>query len=186
MINPEGRAMTDPAIVGAAVVLVLSSLGGTIVLVINALSASKDRREAAAERKQQLELAIASAKVVKETADKTDALLVGNAKIHELTNNTNSQLQKALELKSQELNGARELMAQMEKTARDIAATRAVTDLQTSEAFRTVPAPVVGASAMQNTTSSVLKSIDTNTAAIDENTKKTGAKADSSKEGTEQ
>lgn len=157
----------SPAVIAGAIVLVLSSIGGTIVLVINALSASKDRREAAAERLQQLTLARAAAQTATDTSKKADALVEGQAKIHELTNSTNSQLQKALELKTQELAGVRELVAQMEKTAKEIAATRTLTDVQTASALRT---PVPGQfthqpDALTDVVPPVLKAIEANTAA---------------------
>lgn len=170
----------DPTIVAAAIaaaiVLVLSSLGGTVVLIINASSASKDRRESATERRIQLELTKDTNKQATETNEKAGTLVVETAKIHTLTNDTNSQLQKALALKDLELFGANQTIAKMVEEKRETAAMRVVTDLQTSVALQTpvavIPiAPLGGRGTRSGDTplapaaEKTLKNIEANTAA---------------------
>ena len=133
--------MNDPAIIAAAVVVVLTSLGGTMVLVINAWSASKDRREAAKERLEQLTLAKAAAAATVIANAKTDTLIEGTAKIHELTNSTNSQLQKALDLMTARHAAALDIVAHLEAEKRETAATRVITDLQRDTALATTATP---------------------------------------------
>lgn len=166
----------DPTIIAgaiaAAIVLVLSSLGGTAVLIINAWSSANDRREAAAERRIQLELTQSTNKHAVETAVKTDTLLTETAKIHELTNSTNSKLQAALELKNSELDGMKALLLKMVEEKRETAAMRVVTDLQTAAATAALAArrgerktDVVNGEPASPAAEATLQKIETNTAA---------------------
>lgn len=113
--------MDDPAIIAAAIVLVLSSLGGTIVLVINAVAAARDRSEAAQERRENREATVAVAK-------KADVIIDSTTKIHELTNSTNSNLQKALELMTEKVAGLERINSELREAKRDTAAVQAMTD----------------------------------------------------------
>lgn len=144
----------DPTLIAAAVVTVIAALGGVIVQIINSASAAKDRREAAAERRALFEQGERSTKIADESIKKSDAIIESTAKIHELTNSTNSNLQKALELMTEKNAGLEKLMQQMEQEKRATAATRAVTDLQTSAALQSKPpgeSPIIGAAAAQPT-----------------------------------
>lgn len=133
--------MNDPNVIAAAVVIVLAAIGTLVVQIINAVSASKDRREAARERLEQLTLAKAAAVMSAAVNSKADALIEGTAKIHELTNSTNSQLQKALEVMTERFTAQAALVARLVEEKRETAATRAVTDLQREAALAT-PVPV--------------------------------------------
>lgn len=130
----------DPAIYAAAIITVLSSLAGTVILIINAWSSYQDRREAAAERKALLAAANAAGVVADATGKKADEIITGVAKVHELTNSTASNLQKSLEVMTEKFAGAEKLVAQMGKAAADIAAKQATQDLQLTTAMHTSPA----------------------------------------------
>jgi hypothetical protein len=143
--------MLDPtlyfAAISGAVVVVLTSLGGTVVLIINAVSASKDRREAAAERLAIRNQAAVIQQTGEETAKKADGLITATAQIHELTNSTNSELQKALELSKaqaasvEKQNVALErLIAELKQKALDVTASQALSDQRVTQALA-APAP---------------------------------------------
>lgn len=129
----------DPTLIAAAVVTVIAALGGVIVQIINSSSAAKDRREAAAERKALFEQGQHATKLADENIKKADVLVTTTAEIKELTNSTNSNLQKALDLMTEKNAGLEKLMQQMEQEKRTTAATRAVTDLQASAALHAKP-----------------------------------------------
>ena len=92
-----------------------------IVLVINTLSTSKDRRLSAAERLKQLELAIAVVNETKEVHRKADEILVGNAEIHKLTNSANSELKEALKATALQVEELQEVIFHMEAAERGLA-----------------------------------------------------------------
>jgi len=99
----------DPTLLAAAIVTVLASMGGMVVMIINARSASQDRREAAMERRILMEKTNA-------TADKADRLIQSTAEIHTLTNSTNTNLQKALDLMTEKTKGLERLIIEMNKS----------------------------------------------------------------------
>lgn len=120
----------DPYVFAGALVVVLSSIGGTVVLIINALSASSDRREAAKERLAALTVAKAIEAATKEANGKADTLIKSTAQIHELTNSTNSNLQKALELKTLELQNTEKLVASLKEAAAALAMNQEIRDVR--------------------------------------------------------
>lgn len=122
----------DPAIIAGAVVVVLAALGAMVVQIINAVSASRDRREAAAERLTQLTISKATSATVQETARKTDEVIGATTKIHELTNSTNSNLQKALEIMKEKVEGLEKIIAELRIAKVDTATAQALTDQRTS------------------------------------------------------
>lgn len=125
--------MADPAIIAAAIVLVLAALGSMIIQIITAMSASKDRREASQERLMQISIAT-------ETRRKTDTVIEGNARIHELTNSTNSNLQKALELMTERSHGLEKVIAELKEAKRTTAAAQAMMDQRTALSITPGPA----------------------------------------------
>lgn len=174
----------DPSLIAAAVVLVLSSVGSTIVLIINAASASKDRREASKERLQQLVLAQAAKEASEAVARKTDQIIESTTKIHELTNSTNSNLQKALELMTAKVAALEQLLAQAEGAKKEAAAAQLAADLRVAQASldrrtdRPAPAPATAAGVITAIADSPhLQAIEENTAATAENTRKDPSKA---------
>lgn len=129
----------DPAITAAAYVLVISSVGGTVVLIITAWSGFKDRRESAAERLQALNLTRAVAASAEKTAEKTDTIVKATAQIHELTNSTNSNLQKALDVMTEKVAGLDKIIAEMRTAKAETAAAQTISDLKAAAAQ--IPAP---------------------------------------------
>lgn len=168
-LAPAGSTM-DPTLFAAAIVTVIAALGGVTVQVINSVSAARDRREAAAERKVLMERTNA-------TASKADTIMVTSAEIKELTNSTNSNLQKALELMTEKYAGSQRALSQAQETKREVAAAQAVTDL--TRAIHTTPPDAKTAmpsdSVIHEEATSILESIDANTDAIKSNTAKTDA-----------
>lgn len=122
----------DPTLIAGAVVVVISALATAVVTVINGLSAAAARREDAAERR-------ATAKVTEDNNKKANVLVTTTAEIKELTNSTNSNLQKALELMTEKHAALERKIVQMENEKRETAATRIVTDQQATQALRTPP-----------------------------------------------
>lgn len=137
---PVVTVKQDPAITAAAIVLVISSVGGTIVLIINAWSASKDRREAATERLQALNLTKSVAESAKKTEEKTDTIVKATTQIHELTNSTNSNLQKALDVMTEKVAGLDKIITEMRVAKADAANAQVIADLKTAAASQ-APAP---------------------------------------------
>jgi hypothetical protein len=165
--------MLDPTLTAAAVVTVLAAIGGTVVQIINSWSAARDRREAAAERKALLDKTTAAVEASKDNSRKADELIKSTTEIHTLTNSTNSNLQKALELMTEKNAGLEKLMAQMQDEKKTTAAQHALTDVRISAVLAAPSAGPVPASAGKT-----LRSIESNTAAIDTNTKHTSATID--------
>ena len=136
----------DPTLVAigiaGAIVTVVGALGGMVVQIINASSASRDRREAALERRILLEKTNAAAKVSDETAAKADTLLQKTVEIHTLTNGTNSELTSALKVANQKIEGLRELMAGFIRSKDEADAARVTTARDVADALATpVPRP---------------------------------------------
>lgn len=137
--DPSVTVKQDPAITAAAYVLVISSVGGTVVLIITAWSGFRDRRESAAERLLALNLTKAVAASAEKTAEKTDTIVKATAQIHELTNSTNSNLQKALDVMTEKVAGLDKIIAEMRVAKADTAAAQVITDLKAAAAQ--IPAP---------------------------------------------
>lgn len=184
----------DPTLIAAAVVTVIAALGGMIVQIINARSAATDRREtakreesAAVERRALFAQSQHTTEKADVLVEKADALVTSTAKIEELTNSTNSNLQKALELMTEKNAGLEKLMRHMEAEKQTTAANRAVTDAQASAALHAAPPATDQASAkgLAGKAEKILTSIDDNTAAIEKNTAKTDATAQELKDQTE-
>ena len=133
----------DPTLIAAgiaaAIVTVVGALGGMIIQILNAISSSKDRRDAALERRILLEQSQASAKVTEATAKKADALIEKTTEIHTLTNGTNSELTAALRVANQKIEGLRELMAGFVKARDDAEAARTLTKRDVADALATSP-----------------------------------------------
>lgn len=175
----------DPTLLAAAVVTIIAALGGVTVQIINARSAAVERRAtaerellAATERKALFEQAQHATKLADDNNKKADALIKSTTEIHTLTNSTNSNLQKALELMTEKNVGLEKLMRQMESEKQTTAATRAVTDAQAAVVLHaTAPstAPPPPDVAITKAAETILTSIDDNTAAIEKNTAKTDA-----------
>jgi len=104
---------------------------------------------------------------------KTDTILDNTIKIHGLTNSTNSNLQKALELMTEKFANSERSLAQAIATSKEIAAQHVLTDLQVAVALRS-PAPVE-AGLTNGDVGKSLENIDDQTKGIEKNTKKTGA-----------
>lgn len=121
-------------------------------------------------------VALRQGKTLAAVKTETEGLVTQVKEVHSLTNSTNSRLQAALELKTQELASVRELMAQMERTAKEIAVTRTVTDLQVAAALQ-VPSPSQASAAAPPSPAAEqsLQAIDTSTKAIDANTRQPAA-----------
>lgn len=161
----------DPTLVAAAAVTVLSSLGGTIVLIINAMSASKDRREASKERQLLAERAMVSAAVQKSTLEKADTIIESTAKIHELTNSTNSNLQKALELMTAKNAALEAIIAQAALTKRETEVERILSDQRTVVASASTPPAITQILDKTNMKDAIAES--PHLKEIEENTKET-------------
>lgn len=173
----------DPTLLAAAVVTIIAALGGVTVQIINARSAAVERRAtaerellAATERKALFEQAQHATKLADDNNKKADALIKSTTEIHTLTNSTNSNLQKALELMTEKNVGLEKLMRQMESEKQTTAANRAVTDAQASAALHAAPSPdQPSTKGLEGKAEKILTSIDDNTAAIEKNTAKTDA-----------
>lgn len=167
--------MDNATLTAAAVVTVIAALGGVAVQIINARSAAADRREAAAVAAAERSVAAEERKLAAEERrallGKSDVIIDGNTKIHTLTNSTNSNLQKTLEVQAEEVKGLRREMAQMKLEKQETAAAKTIADLQI------VAAAKPGMDALPGTEKS-LANIDKNTKAIDANTKRTEDKID--------
>jgi len=74
-----------------------------------------------------------------DTAKKAETLIQNTDKIHELTNSTNSNLQKALEVAAEKIAGFERLVSAMQQEKKDTAASQATADLQVSAAMHTMP-----------------------------------------------
>ena len=169
MLNANAFSTIDPTVFAAAIVTVIAALGGIIVQIINAASAARDRREAAMERQQLMDRTTLALHSSAENGKKADVLIESTAKIHELTNSTNSNLQKALDIASEKISGFERLISQMQMEKAQTASMRATTDQQVASAFNAAPPSNGGTYTSQVVES--LDKIDHNTAAIDHNTK---------------
>lgn len=136
----------DPTLIAAAIVTVIAAIGGMVVQIINARSAARDRRDtaererlAATERKALFEQAQYAAKIAEENNKKADTLVTSTAKIEELTNSTNSNLQKGLEVMTVKHNALELKIVHMEKEKAETAAVRALTDQQAAQALQSNP-----------------------------------------------
>lgn len=176
-------ALVITAVVGG-IVAILAAVGALWLQISNGRAAVKkqelvdaiaaeDRKIAAEERK----LAADERRLL---LGKSDAIIVGNTKIHELTNSANSNLQKALELMTQRHSGAQETILALQQEKKDTATARVLTDRQTSQASAGVQPAL---ESIPETTKS-LKEIAKNTEAIDENTRRTEDKIDDIKKDT--
>jgi nucleoid-associated protein YgaU len=88
--------------------------------------------------------AITSVQVAASNA-KADTLIESTAKIHELTNSTNSNLQKALELMTEKAAGYERIISELREAKRDTAAAQAMTDQQRQVQVVAAPALVLPA-----------------------------------------
>jgi hypothetical protein len=121
--------MTDPALVAAAVVTVVSAMGAACVTIINAIAAAKDRSDSASERRVLYEKAIISAKTQDDISHKADNIIEKSAEIHTLTNSANSELKSALAVMTEKYNGLVSLISQLNLAKSDALAVKSDTDL---------------------------------------------------------
>jgi hypothetical protein len=153
--------MIDPTVIGAAVTgVIAAAVLGTIQIIANKSAAdkeraleaerAKDREEAAAiraqeraeaaeDRKAMLLKASKAVEVSEANGKKSDEIITGVAKVHELTNSTNSQLQKSLEVVTEKLAGAEKMIGMLLQQIKDTSASQATADLQVSAAMHTTP-----------------------------------------------
>jgi hypothetical protein len=129
----------DPTVFAAAIVTVLAAVVGGTVTVINALAAARDRRDAREERRLVIAQGASAIAESKENGKKADTIIRSTDKIHELTNSTNSNLQKELELEREKNAGLAKTITALEAEKHATAAMRAITDSQTNVALHTVP-----------------------------------------------
>lgn len=109
--------MNDPMVIAAAIVLVIASVGGAVVQIINAKAAAEDRREAKNSRA-----------MLKETTDKTDEkankIFAQGEAIHASTNSNLSKVTENLNVALNEINGLKKLVSTLteaKKTADTLA-----------------------------------------------------------------
>lgn len=157
--------MIDPTLVTSAVVGVITAAVLGTIQIINTRSTAaitlqrevaltaeraKDREEAAAiraadradaseDRKAMLLKAAQAVSLSEANGKKVDEVITGVAKVHELTNSTNSDLQKALALMTEKFAGAERMIAMLMQQIKDTAASQATSDLQVSAAMHTTP-----------------------------------------------
>jgi len=131
--------VTDPTITAAAIVTVIAALFGNAILLINAWSSAKDRREAALERRILLEKTNAAAKVTDETAKKADTIIQKAVAIHTLANGTNSELTKALAIANEKIEALGQLMASMVAAKDEADAVRVVSQRDIATALAQTP-----------------------------------------------
>lgn len=86
-----------------------------------------------------LNLTKAVAASAEKTAEKTDTIVKATAQIHELTNSTNSNLQKALDVMTEKVSGLDKIISEMKIAKADTAAAQTISDLKAAAAK--VPAP---------------------------------------------
>lgn len=111
----------DPTIIAAAFVTVIAAVVTGAVTVINAIAAAKERYTAAAERKEMLEKTAQAISASHANGVKADDLLVKTEQIHSLTNSTNSNLQKALEVATERISGMEKVIAEFMFDKREMA-----------------------------------------------------------------
>jgi hypothetical protein len=173
----------DSTLIAAAAVTVVAAVVTGAVTIINTISAASDRRIAAESNRLLLEQGRVAAEARKVGAEKTDAIIHATTQIHELTNSTNSNLQKALEVMTEKVVGMEKLISQMENEKKTIASNKQISDLQTQVALKT-PVPPVSEEKLVGKAEEILTSIDDNTLAIERNTAKTRADVKDLKDNT--
>lgn len=129
----------DPAIYAAALITVIAALVGGTVQVINAVSSSRDRRDAARERQIALEQSAAGIELARANGQKADAILHKTSAVEVLTNGTNSNLQRALDVMTERNAGNEAIIRQLRQTTADTASVRAITDQQVQAALHSLP-----------------------------------------------
>ena len=134
----------DPTLIAAgiaaAIVAVVGALGGMVIQIINAIASSKDRRDAALERRILLEKTNAAAAVTEATAKKADTIIEKATEIHTLTNGTNSELTSALKVANQKIEGLQQLMTSFIQSRDAADAARVLTARDVADALAT-PVP---------------------------------------------
>lgn len=129
----------DPTLTAAAVVTVIAAVGGAVVQIINAVSAMRARRDAAADRAaaaaERAAIRAQTATVVKtseETARKADAIIDktteihGEAKeIHGLANGQMSRLTTLIDVQTERIAGLEKLIAERAGSKLEIDAAQA-------------------------------------------------------------
>jgi septal ring factor EnvC (AmiA/AmiB activator) len=143
--------MESPTLIAAAIVTVIAALGGVIVQVINAASASKDRREAARERLSLAEKTNAIIKTGDDTRQKTDTLLNKTTEIHALTNSQLSTVTAALAVANQKIEGLEKLIVSLIEARTVAAKTLAETPRRVDALHRTTDAHTPQAVTVVNT-----------------------------------
>ena len=147
--------MSDPTVLAAAIVTVLTALGVLVVTIINAKSAADERRDARESR-------IAVEATTKATDRKADAIIEKTAEIHTVTNSNLAKVTAALDVAKERIEGLQKLVGQM-MDAKGVA--DRVADKAADRAMGSA-----GVSTAQS-----LTNIDDHTAAIEKNTAKTDA-----------
>ena len=105
--------MNDPMIIAAAIVLVIASIGGASVQIINAWAASNERKEAKFSREKLEE-------ITRSTDNKANTIIEKAAEIHTLTNSNLSKVTASLDSALAKIEGLEKLIASQSK-AKDIA-----------------------------------------------------------------
>jgi hypothetical protein len=147
--------MSDPTVIAAAIVTVLTALGVLVVTIINAKSAADERHDARVSR-------IKVEATTVNTNAKADTIIEKASEIHTLTNSNLSKVTEALEVANEKIEGLQKLVGQMmdAKGVADRLADRSADRRNDSR-------PTDSAQS--------LSSIDDHTAAIEKNTAKTDA-----------
>lgn len=105
--------MNDPMIIAAAFVMVIASIGATIVQVINAKAAADDRREAKIAREKLLTMA-------EMNDEKTNKVIEQGVAIHTLTNSNLSKVTADLATATATIQSLERMIASLTK-AKEIA-----------------------------------------------------------------
>jgi len=105
--------------IAAAIVTVIAAIGGMTVQIINAVSAARDRREAAAERRGLREQTAIVLKNGQDTGIKADTIIQKAVAIHSLADGNLSRMSTALDVANERIAGLEKLMAVIHDSNRE-------------------------------------------------------------------
>lgn len=148
-----------------------------------AIIRAADRAAAAEDRKLMLAKSEVGLQATIANSKKSDEIINGVAKVHELTNSTNSELQKTVAVLTERFAGSEKMVTQLLQQIKDVAANKATADVQIAAAMATTPIvsiPRAPAESKVNdkvvdlikSNDKVLDAIQTNTQETATNTKK--------------